>query len=84
MVPLLPLRHKGAATILSNKLLPTILSNKLLPTHLDLLRLPLQLIVCTEYVHIRLRTIRLASPAELAQSEKTVRGQMMDLKLKFL
>jgi hypothetical protein len=80
MVPLLPLRHKGAATILSNKLLPTILSNKLLPTHLDLLRLPLQLIVCTEYVS----TIRLASPAELAQSEKTVRGQMMDLKLKFL
>jgi hypothetical protein len=74
-VPLLPLRHKDIAAILRNKLLTT---------NLHLLRLPLQPVVCAKCVQISLSAIKLTSLAELAQSKKTVGGQMMDLKLKHI
>jgi len=72
-VPLLPLRHKRAATILSYKPLST-----------HLLRLALKLKVCAKHVQIRFSTIGLAGPTKLTQSEKSVGSKVVDLEIKFL
>jgi hypothetical protein len=75
MVPLLPLRHKSTAAVLSNMFLPS---------HLNLLWLTLQLVIHTKCVHIWFSTIGLAGLAELAQREKPIAGQVVDMNLKRL
>lgn len=65
-----PLRHERTAPILRDELHPI---------HLDLLRLLLQLIVCTEHIYVGIDTIRLTRPAELAQSQEPIRSQVMNL-----
>ena len=71
--PLLPLRHKSAATVLSYELIFT-----------HLLRLTLKFIVCAESIQIWRSAVGLVGPAKLTQSEEAIQGQMMNLKVKLL
>jgi len=76
---LVPLRHKGATTILVGHLHLLALPHLLL-----LLRLLLQLVVRAEGVHIQLGTIRNTRPAEFAKREEGSRSQMMELDIESL
>jgi hypothetical protein len=70
---LLPLRHKGAAAILSYELIFT-----------HLLWLSLKFIVLTESIRIRRSVAGLAGTTKLTQGEEAIRGQMMNLNIKLL
>ena len=71
--PLLPLRHKSVAAILSYELIFT-----------HLLRLTLKFIVCAESIQIWRSAVGLVGPAKLTHSEEAIQGQMMNLKVKLL
>ena len=76
---MVPLRHKGATTVLVGHLHLLALSHLLL-----LLRLLLQLVLRAEGIHIRLGTVRNARPAKFAKREEGSRGQMMELDIEGL
>jgi len=69
----LPLRHKRATAILSYEFIVA-----------HLFRLALKLIISTKGIQIQLNTVRLAGPAKLTQSKKSIGVEVVNLDIKLL